>query len=52
MVHQITRNIELTLRASNVNDGSVVLENIDLLNTLKIGKCHLLKDATKLLVVY
>ena len=42
----------LTLGGGNVNNGSVGLENIDFLDTLDVGKGHLLKDATQLLIIY
>jgi hypothetical protein len=41
----------LTLGSSDVDDGAVVLENINLLNALDIRQGHLLQNAAQLLVI-
>lgn len=34
-----------------MNNGAVVLEDVDLLDTLDVGQCHLLQYTTQLLVI-
>jgi hypothetical protein len=41
----------LTLGSGDVDDGAVVLENINFLNALDVGQGHLLQNAAKLLVI-
>lgn len=42
---------ELTLGLSDVDDSSVVLEDVDLLHTVDGGHGHLLQHAAQLLVI-
>lgn len=42
----------LTFRSLDVNDGTIILEDIDLFHLFHFCEAHLLQHTTQLLVVY